>query len=111
MPTKYFRKAHLIEYPLKPDIFNEIFLTDNQGANVTAYPATTDYWQGDEEKFIKSYNDGNGVVFVGPATFDKSTHVYAIQISVPVIYETKNIGVLIAGIRFSHLEEIKALDK
>ena len=95
----------------KPDIFNEIFLTDNQGANVTAYPATTDYWQGDEEKFTKSYNAGNGVVFVAQPTFDKSTSTHAIQISVPVIHEAKTIGILIAGIRFSHLEDINALNK
>lgn len=100
-----------LQVQMKPDIFNEIFLTDNQGANVTAYPATSDYWQGDEEKFIKSYNGGSGVVFVSPATFDKSTYTYAIQISVPVIHETKTIGILIAGIRFSHFEDIKALDK
>ena len=40
--------------------FNEAFLTDDQGANVAAYPATSDYWQGDEDKWIECYNGGNG---------------------------------------------------
>ena len=39
---------------------DEVFLTDNQGANVAAYPPTSDYWQGDEEKWTASYNNGRG---------------------------------------------------
>ena len=40
---------------LKNDIYSEAFVTDTQGANVAAYPPTTDYWQGDEEKFTESW--------------------------------------------------------
>ncbi len=91
----------------KTDIFNEIFLTDNQGANVTAYPATTDYWQGDENKFIKSFNSGSGIPYVGDIQFDKSTQTYAAHISVPVINKGKTIGVLIFGIRLSHAKQVR----
>ncbi|MEW6602582.1 MAG: hypothetical protein AB1499_16535, partial [Nitrospirota bacterium] len=31
--------------------YSEIFLTDNQGANVCMTDKTSDYWQGDEPKF------------------------------------------------------------
>ena len=89
------------------DTYSEVFLTDDQGANVACYPATSDYWQGDEAKFIKSYNGGNGTVYVGPASFDESTKTNAVQISVPMIYNDKAIGVLIIGVKVSVLEAEK----
>lgn len=85
--------------------FNEAFLTDNQGANVAAYPATSDYWQGDEDKWIASYNGGAGQIFIGPLERDESTQTVAAQISAPVIDRGETIGVLIVGVTISYLEE------
>jgi len=83
---------------------NEAFLTDNQGANVAAYPATSDYWQGDERKWSASFNDGAGKVFIGELELDESTQTYAVQISAPVIDRGETIGVLIVGVTFSYVE-------
>ena len=38
-------------------MYSEAFLTGNKGANVGAYPATSDYWQGDEDKFKIAFNN------------------------------------------------------
>ncbi len=76
----------------------ELFLCDRKGAIVGEYPKTTDYWQGDEKKFIECYNGGNGKVFVGPLVYDESTKSFSVQISVPVRDGGKTIGALIAGI-------------
>ncbi len=89
------------------DKYNEMFLTDNQGANVAAYPLTSDYWQGDEDKFINSFNNGDGKVYIGALEFDESTKVNAIQISVPVKYGNKAIGVLVIGVKVNHIEAEK----
>ncbi len=89
------------------DKYNEMFLTDNQGANVAAYPLTSDYWQGDEAKFINSFNNGDGKVYIGDLEFDESTKVNAIQISVPVNYGNKAIGVLVIGVKVNHIEAEK----
>ena len=40
--------------------FAEIFAMDNQGANIAMTDKTSDYWQGDEAKFKKSYKEGTG---------------------------------------------------
>lgn len=40
------------------DVYSEAFVTDAKGANVAAYPATSDYWQGDEDKFTKAFASG-----------------------------------------------------
>ncbi len=89
------------------DVYSEAFLTDNQGANVAAYPATSDYWQGDEEKFTASFNGGDGKVFIGPVELDESTQANAVQISVPMQYNDETIGVLVIGVKVSVLEAEK----
>ncbi len=83
---------------------DEVFLTDNQGANVAAYPPTSDYWQGDEEKWTASYNNGNGVVFIGPLEYDESTQKTQVQISAPVISNEETVGVLILGVSVDYLQ-------
>lgn len=85
-------------------IYNEAFLTDNQGANVTAYPATSDYWQGDETKWTASFNNSNGKIYIGPVEFDDSTGTNATQISVPVVDNGATIGVLVIGVKLSFIE-------
>lgn len=84
--------------------FNEAFLTDNQGANVAAFPPTSDYFQGDEEKWTASYNGGKGRVFIGPLEYDDSTNVYAVQISAPVLDRGATIGVLVVGVTVDYLD-------
>ncbi len=83
--------------------YGEAFLTDNQGANVAAYPATTDYWQGDEEKWTASYNKGKGKVFVGPVKYDDSSKTYQAQVSAPVLDGDKTIGVLVVGVKLDYI--------
>ncbi len=80
-------------------VYTEAFLCGNKGAVVGLFPKTTDYWQGDEDKFIESYGNGKGRIFYGPLSFDESTQTYAVQISVPVNDWNTTIGVLIVGIK------------
>ncbi|MDM8565726.1 PDC sensor domain-containing protein [Candidatus Halobeggiatoa sp. HSG11] len=91
----------------KKEVYNEVFLTDNQGANVLAYPVTSDYWQGDEAKWKEAFNAGKGKVYVGPVEFDESTGINAVQISVPVLDDGKTIGVLVMGLKLSYIESEK----
>lgn len=83
---------------------NEAFVTDNQGANVAAFPATSDYWQGDEEKWSASFNGGSGRIFMGELELDESTQTYAVQISAPVLDRGETIGVLVVGVTIDYLE-------
>ena len=85
--------------------YPEAFLCDNQGANVAVSKFTSDYWQGDEEKWIASFNNGKGAVFFGPPEFDDSTKSMQVQVSVPVMDQGKAIGVLVVGVKFSTLKK------
>ena len=82
---------------------DEVFVTDNQGANVAAYPPTSDYWQGDEGKWTESFNEGNGKVFIGPLEQDASTNKTQVQISAPIISNEETIGVLVMGVSVDYL--------
>ncbi|MEW6188308.1 MAG: PDC sensor domain-containing protein [Thermodesulfobacteriota bacterium] len=76
----------------------EIFVMDNQGANVCMSDKTSDFWQGDEPKFVESFKSGNGAVHISDVSFDKSTQAYLVQASVPVKDGGKVIGALTIGI-------------
>jgi hypothetical protein len=78
--------------------YAEIFVMDNLGANVAMSDKTSDYWQGDEAKFIKSYNAGRGAIFVDNVKFDDSTQAYLVQVSVPVKDGNNAIGAITFGI-------------
>lgn len=82
---------------------DEVFVTDNQGANVAAYPPTSDYWQGDEGKWTSSFNNGEGVVFIGPLEHDESTNKTLVQISAPIISDDETIGVLVLGVSVDYI--------
>ena len=90
---KYLRKIQA-----SAPYYAEIFVMDNLGANVAMSDKTSDYWQGDEAKFIKSYNGGKGDVFIDDVKFDNSTQAYLVQVSVPVKDGDKVIGAITFGI-------------
>ena len=86
------------------EFYSEIFVMDNQGANVAMTDKTSDYWKGDEAKFQKSFNDGKGAVFVDDVEFDDSAQAYLVQVSVPVIDNGKVIGAITFGIDVDKIE-------
>ncbi len=61
----------------------EAFAMDFQGALVCSINETSDYWQGDEAKWQRTYQEGKET-FVDEPAFDASSGTYAIQLSVPV---------------------------
>ncbi len=79
----------------------EIFLTDKRGANVAIYPPTSDYWQGDEEKWIIPFKSGEN--YFGPTAFDESTAMTTIQISIPIKEGGNTIGVMVAGVSVRYI--------
>lgn len=84
--------------------FTEVFVTDNQGANVAVSPITSDYWQGDEEKWSNVFNDVDSRLYIGPVEFDESTGSESVQLSVPIIDDEETIGVLMVGVSLSYLQ-------
>jgi hypothetical protein len=65
-------------------VITEIFLMDARGLNVAASSVTSDYWQGDEEKFTATFPAGPGAVHISEVELDESTQTYQAQVSLPV---------------------------
>lgn len=95
---------HLSEIRNSKPFFSEIFVMDNQGANVCMTDKTSDYWQGDEAKFQESFKGGAGAVFIDDVEFDDSAQTYLVQVSVPVKDNGKVIGAITFGIDVDALE-------
>jgi hypothetical protein len=83
--------------------YTEAFVVDNQGANVATYPLTSDYWQGDEDKFIKAFTGKAGEVYISNMEWDESSQFNAVQISVPVLENGEAIGIMVVGVKLSHV--------
>jgi hypothetical protein len=82
----------------------EIFVMDNKGLNVAEGDATTDYWQGDEAKFQKTYGVGPDAIFVDEPRKDDSTRLFQVQASFTLKDETgKAIGAVTVGVNLDNL--------
>jgi len=68
----------------------EIFVTDNKGLNVAQSDITSDYWQGDEEKFQGSFGQGKEGVVIGEVEMHDRFKVPMAQLSVTV---TDSMGI------------------
>jgi hypothetical protein len=76
----------------------EVFVSDDQGALVCANSVTSDYWQGDEPKWIRSFNDGKGTLFIDRPRYDESAKATLAAISLPILDGEKTIGVITVGV-------------
>jgi len=65
-------------------IFTEIFVMDNKGLNVAQSDVTSDYWQGDEAKWKKTFLAGPNAMFIDEVEFDESTQTYQAQVSLAI---------------------------
>jgi hypothetical protein len=71
----------------------EAFVMDNRGLNVATAEMTSDYWQGDEDKFIMTYPKGAGAMQIGDVEFDESSQLYTVQVSFTLVDPSDNTPV------------------
>jgi len=85
--------------------FTEIFAMDAVGLNVAQSTLTSDYWQGDEDKFTASFGAGAGAVHIGEIEQDESTQIFQSQVSVPITDPATGtvIGAITVGVDVSML--------
>lgn len=65
-------------------MITELFVMDNKGLNVGQSDATSDYWQGDEDKWQKTYLAGSGAMFIDEIEMDESTQTFQSQLSLSI---------------------------
>lgn len=83
----------------------EAFLMDAKGLNVAVSHPTSDYWQGDEEKFTQTFSRGEEGIHVGDIELDESTQTVQGQISMTIVDPDTGeaIGALTVGVNLTAL--------
>ncbi len=66
-------------------LITEVFVMDVVGLNAAQSGLTSDYWQGDEAKFQKTYPVGPDAVFVDEVELDESTQTLQSQVSFTIV--------------------------
>lgn len=79
-------------------LYSEIFVMDNKGLNVGQSAKTSDYWQGDEAKWQKTYGSGHEAMHLGDVEFDESSQTYQVQLSTTVSDGGTVIGAVTIGL-------------
>lgn len=82
------------------NLITEIIVTDARGLNVAISDMTSDYWQGDEEKFTEAFSKPANTMHFGEINYDESTKRFQLQLSVP-LYTEENfepLGVMVFGV-------------
>lgn len=83
--------------------YSETFVMDAHGALVCASQTTSDYWQGDEPKWTKPFNDGK--TFIDRPRLDDSAQSRLAQVSLPIVDDGKTIGVITVGLSIEKLKK------
>ncbi len=89
-------------------LISEVFVMDNRGLNVGQSGLTSDYWQGDESKWIETYGSGEQSVHISDIEFDESSQTYTAQVSVSISDPETNrlIGAATFGVDADALEYV-----
>jgi hypothetical protein len=86
----------------KQSYFKEAILTGNQGETVAMNIVTSDYWQGDEDKFTAIFDTNlpsrKPDSHISRTRWDESTKAMIAQVSVPVYDGDFMVGILTVGV-------------
>mgnify|MGYP003700643841 CR=1 FL=1 len=88
-----------------PDAVTEVFIMDNRGLNVGQSDVTSDYNQGDESKWQKTYAVGPSAIFIDDVEFDESTESFQSQVSGTIVDPATGeaIGAITVGLNVENL--------
>jgi hypothetical protein len=90
-------------------LYSEIFVMDNKGLNAGQSSVTSDYWQGDEAKWQKTFLVAPDAMFIDKPEFDKASGTWRAQINLTLAKEGQAVGSLTAEINLTELARRRAL--
>lgn len=90
-------------------LYSEIFVMDRNGLNAGQSAITSDYWQGDEAKFQKTYDVGADAVFLDESEFNEETGTWRAQLNLTLHDEAgRAIGAITVEINLTELARRRA---
>jgi hypothetical protein len=86
-------------------LVTEVFVMDNRGLNVGQSDVTSDYWQGDEAKWQKTFQAGANGLFIDEVEMDESTQTFQSQVSMSIVDPATGevIGAITVGVNIDAL--------
>lgn len=92
-------------------LFTEIFVMDRNGLNVGQSSVTSDFWQGDEAKYKKTFPVAPGHVFVDEPEYDEDRGIWRAQVNMALTGREAagNVGVATIEINLTELARRRAL--
>jgi len=87
-------------------LYSEMFVMDKNGLNVGQSNISSDYWQGDEAKFQKTYSKGKDAVFIDEPEYDDKLGIWRVQVNIAISNEDNSevIGAVTVEMNLSELE-------
>jgi hypothetical protein len=95
---------------LSTGLYTEIIVVDSNGLNVGQSTITQDYWQGDEDKFQKTFAVGPTGLFIDKPEYDEALKIWTSQVSMTLTDEAESeaIGALTVQINLTELSRRRA---
>lgn len=86
-------------------LYAEIFVMDQTGLNVGQSSVTSDFWQGDEDKYQKTFAVADDALFVDEAEWDDESKIWRDQVSFTILSaDKKKIGAVTVELNLTELE-------
>ena len=91
-------------------LITEVFIVDRYGLNVGQSAVTSDYWQGDEAKFLETVPHGPDALFIDEAEYHGSSGTWRVQVnmSIPSADGEAVIGAMTVEINLTELARRRA---
>jgi hypothetical protein len=85
-------------------LYSEIFIMDLNGLNVGQSSITSDYWQGDEDKVLKTLPKGVGTIFIDQPEFNDEFGIWLAQVNLTLDDNGTPIGVSTVEVNLTELQ-------
>lgn len=85
-------------------LYAEIFVMDQNGLNVGQSSITSDFWQGDEGKFQKTYDVSADALFIDEPEWDDESKIWRGQVSFTLTNEGAPIGAVTMEVNLTELQ-------
>lgn len=91
-------------------LYSEMFVMDKNGLNVGQSNISSDYWQGDEAKFQKTYLEGPDAVFIDDPEYDSKLGIWRAQVNLAIADAAgkQAVGAITVEVNLTELERRQA---
>jgi len=92
-------------------LYTEIFVMDARGLNAGQSSITSDFWQGDEDKWQKTFQVGPDAVFIDAIEVNEDTGTDNCQVNLSIAQDGKVVGAITVEINMTELRRRYAAGK